>query len=154
MALFQHILVPVDFGDAMRPGLDLAVALARSFDARITLVHAFDASPFTSMDPLSGQIDIEPLLTSAETELKGALVKLRAEWPKSEAVLRRAAACDAVLEVAKERHCDLIVVGTHGRHGVARLLLGSVAEKIVRLSPVPVLTVHPRPFAVGAASAA
>jgi nucleotide-binding universal stress UspA family protein len=154
MTPFQNILVPVDFGDAMQPGLDLAVALAQKFDARITLVNAFDLTPFTAMVPMAPPIDIEPLIASVEKELKKVLAATRTTWPKAEAELRRGSPYDVILDVAKAHGCDLIVIGTHGRRGLARVLLGSVAEKIVRLSPIPVLTVHPAPEARKAATAA
>jgi nucleotide-binding universal stress UspA family protein len=148
MTRFQHILVPVDFGAAMHPGIDLAVVLARKFDSRVTLVHAFDISPFTAISPLATPvIDVEPLLETAEKELKDVLSKVRVEWPKSEAVIRRGRTEEVILDVAKGLGCGLIVIGTHGRRGVARVLLGSIAEKIVRMSPIPVLTVHPLPQA-------
>jgi nucleotide-binding universal stress UspA family protein len=143
MTRFQHILVPVDFGEAMHPAIDLAVALARKFEGQLTLVYAFDPSPFTAMAPLAPQIDVEPLIASAETELKKVLAQLRAQWPRSDSLLRRGLPCDVILEAAKQHGCDSMVIGTHGRRGMARFLLGSVAEKIVRLSSVPVLTVHP-----------
>jgi nucleotide-binding universal stress UspA family protein len=154
MIPFQHLLVPVDFGESMQPGIDLAVGLARKLDARITLLNAFDLTPFTTMTPFAPPIDVEPLIAASEKELKGVLAKVTAEWPKSDAVLRRGSPYDVILEVAKVRECDLIVIGTHGRRGVARVLLGSVAEKIVRLSTVPVLTVHPGPKGASSASAA
>jgi nucleotide-binding universal stress UspA family protein len=153
MTPFEHVLVPVDFGDAMQPGIDLAVSLARSLDARITLLFAFDLSPFTTMTPFAPPIDVEPLIVASEKELKGVLAKVRALWPKTEAELRRGAPCDAILEAAKAHACDLVVIGSHGHRGMARALLGSVAEKVVRLAPIPVLTVHP-PLRVAEASSA
>jgi len=79
---------------------------------------------------------------------------VRAEGPRTDAVFRQGTPFDVILDVAKSEGCDLIVIGTHGRRGVARVLLGSVAERVVRLSPVPVLTVHPAPRAEKAATAA
>jgi nucleotide-binding universal stress UspA family protein len=154
MTPFQHILVPVDFGDAMQPGIDLAVALARKLDARITLVTGFDLSPFTTLTPFAPPIDLEPLIAASERELQKVLAKTREAWPACDAELRRGAPYDVILDVARARHCDVIVIGSHGRRGLARALLGSVAEKVVRLSPIPVLTVHPKPSAGDAASAA
>jgi nucleotide-binding universal stress UspA family protein len=153
MTPFQKILVPVDFGEAMQPALDLAIAVARRFDSDLTLVHAFDLAPFTSMTPFEPIIDIEPLVVAAEGELKKVLTKVRASWPKTECELRRGAPYEVILAVARAHASDLIVVGSHGRRGIARVLLGSVAERVVRLSPVPVLTVHP-PAAAGATATA
>ncbi len=155
MTPFQHILVPVDFGDAMQPGIDLAVTLARKFEARITLVNAFDLTPFTTMTPLAPMLDVEPAIVASEAELEeAARDDLEPTGQRPTPIFRRGTAYEAILAVAKDQGCDLIVLGTHGRRGVARLLLGSVAERIVRLSPIPVLTVHPAPAVEKAASAA
>jgi nucleotide-binding universal stress UspA family protein len=143
MRPFQHLLVPVDFGEAMQPGIDLAVTLARKLDARITLLFVFDLSPFTAISPFAPPVDVEPLIEGCEKELRSILAKVRAQWPKAEAELRRGPPSDTIVEAAKAFGCDLVVIGTRGRRGVARALLGSVAEKVVRSSPIPVLTVHP-----------
>ena len=145
MTSFQHILVPVDFGDAMQPAIDVALAVAKKFESRITLVNAFDVGPFATMTPFAPALDVEPLIAAAEKELKSSLTKVRADWPKTDAFFRRGAPYEAILESAKAHDCDLIVIGTHGRRGMARALLGSVAERVVRLSSIPVLTVHPPP---------
>ena len=142
MTPFQHILVPVDFGDAMQPGIDLAIALARKLDAKLTLVNAFDLTPFTTMTPFAPPIDVEPLIAASERELKKVLAKVRAEWPNCDAELRRGPPCDTIIEAAKGHRCDVIVIGTHGRRGVARVLLGSVAEGVTRNAPCPVLLVR------------
>jgi nucleotide-binding universal stress UspA family protein len=143
MSSFKHILVPVDFGDAMQPGVDLAISMAQKLDARLTLLHTFDVTPFTTLARYAPPVDVGPIIASAERELAKVLASVQATWPKSDSAFRQGAPQDAIIEAAGALGCDLIVIGTHGRHGVARLLLGSVAERIVRLSPIPVLTVHP-----------
>ena len=127
----------------MQPGIDLAIPVAKKLDARVTLVHAFDVAPFMTLARLAPPIDVEPILASAERELAAVLAKTRAEWPKTDSAFRRGAPEEAILDAAKTLGCDLIVIGTHGRRGLSRVLLGSVAERIVRLSPVPVLTLRP-----------
>lgn len=154
MGPFQNILVPVDFGDATEPAIDLSTKLARVFDAQITLIHAFDVTPFMTMSPLVPPLDVEPVLASLEGEMKGLVERTRARWPRVEGLVRRGLVYQTVLDLAKARRCDLIIIGTHGRRGVAHVLLGSVAEKVVRLSTIPVLTVHPAPEDAKAASAA
>ena len=147
MGPFRHILVPTDFGDATQPALDLALALGRVFDAQITLVHAFDITPFVAPSPFAVSLDIEPVFASLERELKALRERVQKQWANVDAVLLRGTVHESILEVAKTRHCDLIVIGTHGRRGLAHALLGSVAEKIVRLATIPVLTVRPVPSA-------
>jgi nucleotide-binding universal stress UspA family protein len=143
MKSFQHILVPIDIGDDVPFSVAMALGMARKFDARITLVHAFDLTPFLTTGPFAPPIDVEPVVAAAEKCLKSAKEKISTEWPKTEAVFQRGRPGDTILEVAKTHGCDLIVIGTHGRRGIARVLMGSVAERVVRLSPIPVLTVHP-----------
>jgi len=143
MGPFQHILVPVDFGDATAPAIDLTLMLARAFDAKVTLVHAFDPTPFATSSTFLPAFDMEPVLASLEQAMTSLREKTRAAWPRTEGVVCRGDVYQSILEVAKLRDCDLIVIGTHGRRGAAHFLLGSVAEKIVRVSPIPVLTVRP-----------
>jgi nucleotide-binding universal stress UspA family protein len=150
MTPFRHVLVPVDFGVATDAAVDAAVSLARAFGAKVTLFHAFDASPFVAVQPYAPVIDLEPVFASLEK----TLAALRDRVAKSsglpvEGVLVRGDVYAAIVEAAKSHHADLIVIGTHGRRGLAHALLGSVAEKVVRLAPVPVLTVHPAPAAAG-----
>jgi nucleotide-binding universal stress UspA family protein len=151
---FKHILVPVDFGDADGSAVELAVQLAKSSDAQMTLLHAFDPVAFsgaTASYPLT--IDLEPILADAEGQLGVLCNATRADWPRVDSLLVRGNVCDSIVAVAQENDCDLIVIGTHGRRGLAHAFLGSVAEKVVRLATVPVMTVHPHPDAAPKASA-
>ena len=79
---------------------------------------------------------------AARKSLDEAIESTRKVHPKTEGLLREGLEWRLILDVATEQGCDLIVMGTHGRRGLPRLVLGSVAEKVVRLSPVPVLTVN------------
>jgi nucleotide-binding universal stress UspA family protein len=144
MSRFTHILVPVDFGDATQPALDLALSLAETFDARVTLLYAFDVTPFVAPSAFMLPLDVEPVIASFEKELKSLREKTQAKWAKVDAVLRQGNVYETILDTAKVRGCDLIVMGTHGRRGLSHAVIGSVAEKIVRLASVPVLTVRPR----------
>jgi nucleotide-binding universal stress UspA family protein len=121
MDRFRHVLTSTDFSVASQRGVDVAAELAVELDAALTVVHVGEP-------PLRAQLD----------EL---VASLRARLPRVEGVWREGVVWQAILDVAKERRADLIVLSTHGRRGYSRLFLGSVAEKIVRLSHVPVLTV-------------
>jgi nucleotide-binding universal stress UspA family protein len=83
-------------------------------------------------------------MKEAQIALDRALEKTRATFPRAESVLVRGDPCEGILHVARERNADLIVMGTHGRRGLSRAFLGSVAERVVRTSPTPVLTVGAR----------
>jgi nucleotide-binding universal stress UspA family protein len=154
MALFKHLLVPVDFGDATEPAIDLALSLARAGDARITLLHAFDVVPFVNASPFVPSIDTAPVLAALERDMKALREKTKAKWPDVEGIVREGNVYDVIVDAARTLGCDLVVIGTHGRKGVSHVLLGSVAEKVVRLSPVPVLTVRPGPAGASKAAAA
>jgi len=79
---------------------------------------------------------------AAEKRLSDELTELRKRWPDSEGVLCVGVPWQEILKQAERLHSDLIVMGTHGRRGLESALMGSVAEKVVRMCPVPVVTVH------------
>jgi nucleotide-binding universal stress UspA family protein len=117
----------------------LAVELATTLDAKITLLHVWSIPTPAYAEALSWPID--DIEKGAKEALDHAFMRLREKHPNAEAVLESGVAWDCIVELAKERGVDMIAMGTHGRRGVPRWFLGSVAEKVVRLSPVPVLTV-------------
>ena len=139
MFAIKRILVPTDFSDSAERALSLAVDLARAFQAGLTLLHVWTI-PSTFAEGLTWPTDgMERAARRALDELHARVSK---QYPGTEAVLQVGPEWQRILDVAKERNVDLVVMGTHGRRGLPRLILGSVAEKVVRLSPVPVLTVR------------
>ena len=88
-----------------------------------------------------------PVEQAARRQLENALAVVRSRLPAAEAVLTNGPAAAEVVAVADRVKADLIVMGTHGRQGVGRMFLGSVAERVVRSSPVPVLTIRARKHA-------
>jgi nucleotide-binding universal stress UspA family protein len=143
MGPFKHVLVPVDFGNPTEHALDLALSIARPGEARITLVHAFDSTPFMNVSPFLPPLDVEPIVAALQKEMRALCDKVKARYGRVEGTVVRGNVFTSILDFAKTHECDLIVIGTHGRRGIAHAFLGSVAEKVVRMSPVPVLTVHP-----------
>jgi nucleotide-binding universal stress UspA family protein len=146
MKLPTSILVPTDFGDASSHALDYATALAATFTARVHLVHAIGI-PELGVPELGvaiGSTMIKSLVRDGQDAL-GRLVEHHPDRARlGEAVLRVGDPRDVILAVAAELGVDLIVMGTHGRRGLARAILGSVAESVVRASPCPVLTLNTR----------
>jgi nucleotide-binding universal stress UspA family protein len=137
------ILVPTDFGESSRQARDLAVDLAKKFDAKLTLVHGFEVPVYAYSGLGTTTVDyFVPIEESARTCLEDALRELRARCPDSVALFKRGAPWQQILLASEEIGADLVVMGTHGRQGLSRALIGSVAERVVRLSPVPVLTVR------------
>lgn len=142
MIPFKHILVPTDFGEPAARALDCAIALASKFEAKITLVHASWFPPSAYGGYVEGlNWPIDEMAKGAKEELDAAVLRANELYPHIEGAIVTCEPWQGILEVAKVRGADLIVMGTHGRHGLSRVFLGSVAEKVVRLSPVPVLTI-------------
>jgi nucleotide-binding universal stress UspA family protein len=143
---FQHLLVPVDFSETSLHALRLAVRLARHGKGRITLLHV----GATAAEMASWSAAVPEIMLSwhadMSAEQKHALERIaREEVPEDVAVtceVREGWAAGTILDVAKEVRADAICLGTHGRTGVERVLLGSVAERVVRGARVPVITTH------------
>jgi len=142
VSAFRHILVPIDFGEASESAFDLALELATKFEAKVTLVHVTWLPPYYYSAYAEGLAwPTDELDHMAKKQLDAAVASARVRYPNIEGALAAGEPWERILETAKERAADLIVMGTHGRRGLTHLFLGSVAEKIVRLSPIPVLTV-------------
>lgn len=143
MKLPSNILVPTDFGETAEHALDYAVALAGKLDAHVHVVHAIGI-PELGIPELGiavASVLSGSLVRDGQAALDEAVKRRGGQASFGEVVLRTGDARDVVLQVAKEVHADLIVMGTHGRRGISRALVGSVAEAIVRAATCPVLTV-------------
>jgi universal stress protein A len=147
MTRIKNILVPVDFSDASKQALRYACELADTFEASLHVLHAvenpylpsgymeFYAPPQEFFEQIEQEArkQLETLLTREEQARYGAVLVHRTGGPAQE-----------ILDyVRAQGHIDLIVMATHGRGGVARLMMGSVADKVVRAAPCPVLTLRP-----------
>jgi universal stress protein A len=136
--MFKHILVPTDFGAPAQRALDIAVDLAGRYEAEITLLHAF-------MIPATGYDEalvwpFEEFEREAQRALDQEVARTRDRFPRVRGELRGGVPWECIVGYCKIRPVDLVVMGTSGRKGLAHALLGSVADKIVRLAPCPVLT--------------
>ncbi|MDR7481716.1 MAG: universal stress protein [Armatimonadota bacterium] len=141
----QRILAPTDFSPGAEPALQWAMGLADRFGARVTLLHVLDLS-LGALAGLSPDVAAMPatieLAERVRADAQEQMRRLAARFPDATPVLREGTARAAIIDVAKEIGADLIVMGTHGRTGLAKVFFGSVAEHVVRHSPVPVLTVR------------
>jgi nucleotide-binding universal stress UspA family protein len=139
----ERILVPHDFSDTAQCALDYALDFAEKLGAAITVVHAYDYPVLSYPDgPVITADFIRQIQDAAGTSLDGIVSRAKRPGVAIDSTLRQGPVWSAILAAAKDRKADLIVIGTHGRRGLSRALLGSVAEKIVRTAPCAVLTVH------------
>ena len=144
MNLPKTILVATDFSQPADEALDYAISLADKIGASITVLHAYDVPSMgvptgallTSTD-VAGQ-----LRTSAQAALEAAVAKRKKGGVQMATLLKMGDARESIPAVAHDIAADLIVMGTHGRRGIARALLGSVAETVVRTASCPVLTIR------------
>ena len=147
MALSVHnILVPVDFSDASEQSLQVAIDLAKTFKANVHLLHVYQVPVYGFPDGafLAGPDIAAKLSDAAQHGLNLIVEKHRDQGVQLTGVLRQGNPHEEILAVASEVLADLIVLGTHGRSGLSHALLGSVTEKVVRTSPVPVMTIRHR----------
>jgi nucleotide-binding universal stress UspA family protein len=139
---FRRILCPVDFSEFSRHALSHAVALARRYEGRVTLLYVAPLLPSAVAFPMS----VDPVTLDVASprdvwdELREFAGDLRDQVPM-DVVLLEGDAARQIVERAREGEADLVVMGTHGRSGFERWVLGSITEKVLRKAPCPVLTV-------------
>ena len=144
--MYRRILVPVDGSNASLLGLEHAIALAADQDASLRILNVVDEMVFSTMmaEPVAVPIDdiLESMRVDGRKTLDKALARAQKAGMKAEAIQipsRGRPVSDVILAEARRSRADVIVMGTHGRRGLNRLLLGSDAERVLRDAPVPVL---------------
>ncbi len=143
MSSFKHILVPTDFGPASAEALETALTLASKFDSEVTLLHVWEIPVYPYMEFVLDSAELVASVERAATaRLAEALGQARQSLPRTRSLLQMGSPWQQIIDLIPTVKADLIIMGTHGRRGFSHALLGSVAEKVVRLSQVPVLTVH------------
>ena len=152
MYTVKNILVTTDFSDCSAVAVDYAISLATKFNATLHLLHVIN-QPFVGLD-LSGASGAPPDAnetrrfaplrdTAVCKEMQRFISEHFDEYTYVEQVFRTGHPFQEIIAYAQEYQIDLIVMATHGRTGLAHMVMGSIAEKVVRHSPVPVLTVKP-----------
>jgi nucleotide-binding universal stress UspA family protein len=142
----QRFLVPLDFSEYADQALDYAITLAGQLGARVTLLHVIQPLPLGGVDmgvtlPFTY---IQELEGEMQRSMESSLERVTAAGLEGEIVIVHGVPFHEIIETAKTQQVDLIVMGTHGRTGFQYVLLGSVAEKVVRLAPCPVLVARQR----------
>ena len=147
-----HFLVPIDFSTYADQALDYAIRLAGTLNARLTLLHVIQPVPMAGVDMgvTLPETYLQELEGEAQRSMEGALARVTAAGLTGERVILYGVPLQEIVNTARARQVDLIIMGTHGRTGLLHVLLGSVAEQVVRLAPCSVLVVR----TVGQTSAA
>lgn len=135
----SHILVATDFSNHAGLALQWAQGLAEAFDAKLTVLHVID---IYSLAQTSCRMVGSDFLGIVREEAQSGMGEVHAQAPAAEVVILEGSPRPMIVETGLKLDCQMIVMGTHGRSGLSHLLLGSVAEYVVRHSKIPVLTVH------------
>jgi nucleotide-binding universal stress UspA family protein len=146
MVEIRTILVPVDFSEVAPILAKWAKGFAKQLNAKIILTYVLeDLSTYEGIF-----VDLKTLTELENTLYEGAKKSMEdflkehfSDFPDVEPVLEKGDVVETILRVAQEKGADLIVIGTHGRKGLDRILFGSVAEGVVKNSPIPVVTLNP-----------
>lgn len=144
----KRILCPVDFSDNSDHAMRYAAALAGTFNSELTLLHVVApvvaVLPGETALPDTQQEDIDELAEACRERLEQTVGALTADGLAVQHKVLNGVPFVEIIRYARDREIDLIIMGTHGRTGLGHLLIGSVAERVVRKAPCPVLTVkHP-----------
>ena len=145
MKLFQRILVATDFSPASTPAFEQAVKMAKRDGALLLIAHAYQEPALVELSNAPARVYEEwdqNLLEGVERRLRPLVEYARKEGVEARALLLKGFADEAIIEAIEQQGADLIVMGTHGRRGAARLFLGSVASRVISTAPCPVMTVR------------
>jgi nucleotide-binding universal stress UspA family protein len=142
--MIKHILIPVDFSDTAEAAAEFGCKLASQLVAEVTLLHVYPPpivpNPGAMYFPAAEEFSA--LGDRARAELDALARRLARFGQPIECVASLGTPADTIRKVVEERHVDLVVMGTHGRRGIARAVLGSVAERVLRIAPCAVMTVR------------
>ena len=145
MKMFERILVATDFSPASTPALERSVKLAKQDGALLFIAHAYQEPALVELSHAPARAYKEwdqKLRDGVERKLRPLVEYARKEGVEARPLLLDGFADEAIIKAAKQQRADLIVLGTHGRRGAARLFLGSVAARVISTAPCPVMTVR------------
>ena len=148
MSTIQRMLVPVDFSDASRAALRQAATLAKALSARVDILHVWEPAPNVTPVQLGWMAgDANAFCGSLEADLRERVHAMADEElgeaaEGAEVLVEAGYVAHSILERLENQAYGMVIMGTHGRRGLSHLVLGSVAERIVRAAPCPVLTIR------------
>lgn len=146
--MFKHILLGTDGSAASEHAAELAVDLARTHGARLTALYVVDPYPYLGVgetNPMGFQAYMaaaQQHAAQAHAKVSDLCNKVQPAVPLEVRLVEDVTAMRGIVDMARQEHADLVIVGSHGRTGISRLMLGSVAAQVVAHSPVPVLVVR------------
>jgi universal stress protein A len=155
MVTIHRILAATDFSEYSKEAVKTAIYFGKSFGADLYLVHVFEpayVSPggvLLSVLPEEVHTWVKELREEETRKLNAAAEEARKEIPRVETLFKTGMPFVEIIKAAEEIPADLIILGTHGRTGLAHVLLGSVAERVVRKASCPVLTIRPKALTTG-----
>ena len=146
MKRVRHILHATDFSKASRPAFATALELAKRDGARLSLLHVLvPPSPFIGDELPASYLELQARARrEAERHLAAAVDKAKRAGVRVQATLVEGVPAEKIVRAARRQEPDMVVIGTHGRTGLGRIFMGSVAERILQRAPCPVLTVRGR----------
>lgn len=141
----KRVLAPTDFSGGAESAVQWAISLRDAYGAEVVILHVVDlglAGAASLPTGMAAATAFSQMVDAMRSEAREGMQKLATRYPQVKTVVREGSPRSTILEVAKEVGADLIVMGTHGRTGLAHIFFGSVAEYVVRHSRIPVLTVR------------
>jgi nucleotide-binding universal stress UspA family protein len=146
MARTKRILYATDFSKASERALQEAINLAKQNKAEILVAHVIEPAPYVAGEEFASGEIYAKLEEVAKRQAQGSLAKLMQQLKrakvKTQSLLLKGSAHDQIVKAAKSKKADLIVIGTHGRTGLSKLFMGSVAGKVISSAACPVITVR------------
>ena len=143
MINLKNILCPIDHSDCSKDALRYAVSFAMKDESKLYLLHVIDIRAFDeSINSMTMQAPDDETLKQLKTKLLECIPEEMRDDMDVEAIVVQGIPFAEIISTAREKEVDMIVIGSHGRTGIAHIMLGSVSEKVVRKAPCPVLTVR------------
>ena len=139
--MYSQILVPTDGSPASDAAIEHAIDLARQYDARLHALYVVDGAAYSTLEA-GAEIVIDALESEGETATSRVAEAAEDADVECTSTVTTGTAYRSIIDYVDENNIDMVVMGTHGRKGLNRYLLGSVTERVVRTSEVPVLTVR------------
>ena len=144
MGTAQEIIVAVDFQKHTQKLVDFAIDLANRLNGKLTIIHVLNiVIPYTDYSPESSKNFDEKLLAHVENKMEILVEQCQISFPACKGVVVRGEVIESIVDFTKEARADLLIMGTHGGKGIEKILLGSVAERVLKRASCPVLMFNP-----------